>query len=113
MCGGDCRRIELGEGGGQSATAQRGVDIVGVGQQPEQLVVGTARGRQIGQSAFGRHQLTADPFPQFQAGDAAERNDQQLIQRRVPLGDVPGDESGDGVGLSGAGAGLQHGGADR
>ncbi len=54
----------------------------------------------------------AHPLAQLARRHARERHEQQLLERR-PLGDVPGRERGDRVGLARAGARLEHGHAAR
>ena len=51
-------------------------------------------------------QTLADPGPQLVGGGAGEGDDQQLGRRDVRLGEEPGGQVGQGIGLSGAGAGL-------
>ena len=72
------------------------------------VVVGD--GGRVGQAVAGADQPLADPLPQLAGRLAAEADDEQLLHRD-PVGDVARDQVGDGEGLAGAGAGLQHRGA--
>ena len=103
--GRDGRGVEVDQRLGQPGVHLRAV--VAGEQQPEQ------RRRLVGQHRLrceraGRlDQLLAHPFAQLLARGAAEGHDQHLLEPAHPLGDVAGDQGGDGPGLAGAGARLQ------
>ena len=80
--------------------------VVGAGHQVgEQLVVG--QGRVV--ERLGRpDELVTDPLAQLLAGGPAEGDEQHVVEQRGTLGDVAGHQRGQGVGLAGAGAGLEH-----
>jgi hypothetical protein len=89
------------------------VDLVGSArhQVGEQRVVSCA-GR-IAQRQKGIEDLGAHPLAQLLAGCAAERDQQHLVQRRHALGQIAGDQPGQGERLPGACAGFQHRGGAR
>ena len=52
------------------------------------------------------HHPVPDPGPELVGGGPGEGDDQQLRGRGPTLGDEPGGQVGQGVGLAGSGAGL-------
>ena len=66
-----------------------------------------------GQAVLDRHQAFAYSKPQLIGRHASEGDQQHLAEVGGPFGDHPGGERGDGVGLAGARAGLEHSGTAR
>ncbi len=77
----------------------------------DHLVV--ADGRRIVESHDSVDDLAPHPVAQLLRRRAAERDQQHLVQRRLALGDVAGDQTGQRERLARARAGLQHGGRPR
>ena len=89
---------------------RRGGELVGsaVREPGQELVL--PDGRRVVDRAGRVDELVADPLAQLLAGGPAERDEQHLVERRLALGDVAGDQPGQGEGLAGAGTGFEHGG---
>ncbi len=104
--GGDGARVEIGEGGEQSAPVGRRGGGVG-GQQGDDLVGVGARGGGVGQGGGDGDEPFAGAFAQFLRGGPAEGHQQQVRHRDRGLGDVAHRQPDDGVGLAGARAGLE------
>ncbi len=107
--GGDGGGVEVGQGHGQVAPA--GLDLFGRagGQQGQDAVVGGRghAGQGPGQPVLGGDQAPADAVTQLAGGHAGEGDEQEVLEPGA-LGHVAGGQAGDGEGLAGAGAGLEH-----
>ena len=77
-------------------------------QMRDHLVV--ADQRRIVESRYRVDDLAAHPVAQLLGRRAAERDQQHLVERRLALGDVARDQTGQRERLARARAGLQHGG---
>ena len=108
----DGGRVEVGQGVPKTAVSYGDVGSAAVDQVTEQTWV-VAPAIRIRKSTLGVQQLGADAFTKLLAGGAAEGDQQHLVQTCGALGDVAGDQPGEGIGLAGAGARLQHSGARR
>ena len=111
--GGDGGRVEPGQGAGHP-----GVPVLQTGAVDQQLLEriqrpGVAAGDGVGHPGLQRDESLVHPRAQFVGGHPAEGDQHQLVERRASFGDVTGGQCGQGVGLAGAGAGLQHGRAGR
>ena len=86
---------------------------VAVEKQPDQVGVADLAGecRVVAECPLGLHELGAHPLAQLLARRPPERDHEHLLQQRLTLRDVAGDERADRPGLAGAGAGLEQGGA--
>ena len=108
--------VDGGNGGGIEAgqrVEQVGATLAefrwGALQQPvDHLIV--PRQLRIVESRCCIGDLATHPVTQFLGGGPAEGDQQHLVQPRHTLGDIPGDQCGQCEGLTGTGAGLQHGG---
>lgn len=118
---GDRRGVEVRDGDREPVAALLDGRARPGGQQRQQRVARAGRRRQRarrrervdgGQRRVQRGARAREPLAhavaQLARGEAGERDEQQLVQAGDALGDVARGERGDGVGLAGAGAGLQH-----
>ncbi len=104
--GRDGRRVERRQRVGQPAQPGRALGLVGV-EQPVVQPVGGVGARRVGEHRGGVVELAAYAVAQLLARGPGEGDDQHLLEGRDALGEVAGDERGDGPGLAGAGAGLE------
>ena len=115
--GGDGGLVEAGRGDAQPVATPAALVGVGVQHEGEELVV--RRGRRGGlvaaqgvvEGAFGLHEPLAHAVLELGTGRPTERDDEEVVDRREPLGEVARDERGDGPRLAGACARLEQGGA--
>ena len=107
--GGDGRGVEGRERLTQPSAAEGELRRRRRGQVAEQRVVVGDQGGVV-ERVRGRDERAPHPFPQLLAGRPTERDEQHVVEPGVPLGDVAGDQPGEGEGLAGAGTGLEDGG---
>ncbi len=118
--GRDGRGVEPDQRLGHAPVAEPSLVVVPAAQQADQVglldlcVVEQRTGRGIvAEHPLGLDQLGPDALAELLAGGASEGDDQHLLESRVALGDVAGDQRPDGPGLAGARAGLEQDGAGR
>ncbi len=112
--GGDGGSVKVGEGGGEAVAPAADIGRCAGGEKAEDVVIGVGSdaGEGAGQAVLGGDHPLAHPVAQLAGGHAGEGDDQQVLERET-VGHVAGGEGGDGEGLPGAGAGLEHGDAGR
>ena len=107
MDGRDGGGIEPGQRITEAGLARREFLGRAVQQLRDNLVLPHQGGIVEGRDRVG--DLATNPITQFLGGGAAEGDEQHLIQGCRALGDIAGHQTGQGEGLAGSGAGLQHG----
>ena len=109
--GGDGGGVEIGQRIGEVGPPSLVFLGIALQQPGDHLVVSDQCG--IAETCQGMGDLTAHPLTQFLGGGPAEGDQQHLVESGHPLGEVAGDQRGQGEGLAGPRAGLQDGGRTR